>query len=188
MGPITIVGNTSTPANVLISVTGTNCVTAAGVRGAWQLSGLKLQANTAGYGGIIATMGSRVSLLTQFEFGATGANGIHMSAQSGSSIFASNMAYTISGGAGVHLHSRTHGLIQSTGTTVTLTGTPAFTISFALALQSGGIIAASNTYSGGATGVRYGVSVNGWIDTGGGGASFLPGNSAGSVSSGGQYM
>ena len=69
-----------------------------------------------------------------------------------------------------------------TGITVTLTGTPAFS-AFASAASTGLINPASNvTFSGSATGARYAISSNGTINTNGGGASFLPGNSAGSGS------
>jgi hypothetical protein len=43
------------------------------------------------------------------------------------------------------------------------------------------------TYSGAATGSRYGAALNGVIQTNGGGATYFPGNSAGSTSVGGQY-
>ena len=43
------------------------------------------------------------------------------------------------------------------------------------------------TFVGSATGARYSVALNGVIQTTGAGASYLPGNSAGSSATGGQY-
>lgn len=71
---------------------------------------------------------------------------------------------------------------------LTVTGTPAFSDAFAHALLQGQIITDGVVYSGGATGTRYKVASNGVIDTGGGGASFLPGNGAGSAGTGGLYL
>lgn len=184
-GGISITGNVTTPANVLISVTGGHCVAAGGLRGTYTLSGLKLQANTAGYGAIIASQGSSINT-GAIEFGAVGSGGIHVSATYGARVLL-NSNYTISGGGGVHWYATTQGLIQAAGKTITLSGTPAFSSAFALASQSGGMVVNGNTFSGSATGSRYSVAVNAWIDTLGGGASYLPGNSAGSTATGGQY-
>lgn len=95
--------------------------------------------------------------------------------------------YTISGGAGQHYYATGSGVIQMGLLTVTLTGTPAFAGQFALATSNGTLQVFGNTYTGAATGVRYLVDTNATIGTNGGGASFLPGNSAGSVTNGGQY-
>lgn len=68
-----------------------------------------------------------------------------------------------------------------------MTGSPAWSNVF-LNVTSGGIVSAGGiTFTGAATGKRYDVSLNGVINTFGGGANFFPGNSAGSASSGGQY-
>lgn len=58
VGPITIQGNVGTPANVLISATNAMAVTGFGVSGLWQIIGVKLQANTAGYHCIFALYGT----------------------------------------------------------------------------------------------------------------------------------
>ena len=184
-GSISIVGNTTTPANVLISVTSGHCVVAGGVRGTYTLSGLKLQANTAGYGAIVASQGSNINT-GAIEFGAVGSGGVHVSATYGARVLLT-ANYTISGGGGVHWYATTQGLIQAAGKTITLSGTPAFSAAFALATQGGGMVVNGNTFSGAATGTRYSASVNAWIDTVGGGASYLPGNAAGSTATGGQY-
>jgi len=68
-----------------------------------------------------------------------------------------------------------------------VTGTPNFVGSFANASRNGTLQAIGVTYSGSATGARYVASGNGVIYTGGG-ASYFPGNAAGSTSTGGQYI
>ena len=92
--------------------------------------------------------------------------------------------YTINGNAYAHFQAFNLGQIGNfSAATVTLTGTPAFSGYFAGA-DYGYIGAPSLTFSGSATGVRYLVADYGRIYTNGGGASYFPGNSAGSVSAG----
>lgn len=94
-------------------------------------------------------------------------------------------SYTIAGGAAAN-----HWLVNSGGVidngnsaiTVTLTGTPSFSSAFATALATGlmnpggsGLV----TFSGAAIGTRYNIASNGTINTNGAGATYLPGNSAG---------
>ncbi len=70
--------------------------------------------------------------------------------------------------------------------TVTMTGTLAFTI-FAIASDYAILRVYGTTYSGGTiTGSRYSADA-GKINTFGGGASFFPGNSAGSTANNGMY-
>lgn len=99
-------------------------------------------------------------------------------------------AYFIIDGATAHMDARSGGKIVSDGVTVTFLGNATFSAAFA-STKSGGVISVpSMTYTLGsytATGVRYLAATNGVIDTGGGGSSYFPGNSAGSTATGGQY-
>lgn len=94
--------------------------------------------------------------------------------------------YSITGGAGRHIFVTSNGIAEfdSVGT-VTITGTPAFT-TFARASICGSIYInnARVTWSGSATGQRYFVTGSAAIDTDGGGASYIPGSTAGSNDSG----
>ena len=65
---------------------------------------------------------------------------------------------------------------------------PAFSNMFAQASSLSEVYMISMTYSGSATGTRYGASANSVIHTNGAGGSYFPGNAAGSVSTGGQYI
>lgn len=91
-------------------------------------------------------------------------------------------SYTISGGAAFHWYAMDFSVIVNGNLpiTVTLTGTPNFSSAFANAALMGLIDPANAiTFSGSATGTRYNISQNGTINTNGSGASYLPGNAAG---------
>ena len=98
-------------------------------------------------------------------------------------------------GAGCIFSGSMNGLINAIGgsitikpVTVTISGTPSYFISVFGASVCGTInIATGAGFSGNALGTRYAVSLNGVINTFGAGATFLPGNSAGTTSTGGQY-
>lgn len=94
--------------------------------------------------------------------------------------------YTITGGSTSHWVV-VGGYILAQGLTITLTGTPGFSISFANSTSAGLITADTNTFTGSATGARYGAQTNGVINTNGAGASYLPGNAAGTTATGGVY-
>lgn len=93
--------------------------------------------------------------------------------------------YTISAGAVAHIGLENGGRFDATGdgggATITLTGTPDFS-GFAFLAATVGSIAVFNqpTFIGSATGPRYLVDSTSHIQTYGGGATYLPGNSAGS--------
>jgi len=80
-------------------------------------------------------------------------------------------------------------LAGSNPLTITLVGSPAFS-SFLLSANGGQITAipAAITFSGSCSGSRYLAFGNGVINSNGGGANFFPGSTAGSVSTGGQYL
>jgi hypothetical protein len=107
----------------------------------------------------------------------------HVAAQYGS-VIQMNGNYTIAGNAAQHFLA-TGATIAIAGLTVTLTGTPAFSSAFAVALWSGGQIhAVADTFSGSATGQRYTAGNGGSIDVAGGGVNYFPGSSAGSSTTG----
>lgn len=181
VGPITLQGDTSTPSNVVISRTSASCITAASVQSKWVVTGFKFATTTSGYAFALTNSVVDIGVV---EFGACASGGIDAEQQS-IVTFLNN--YTISGGGTRHWFSTTMSLIQCTSKTVTISGTPAFSTGFLVASRGGGALVSSNTFSGSATGTRYLVTFNAWADVAGGGASYLPGNAAGSTASGGQY-
>ena len=130
-----------------------------------------------------ASSGARVTFGAGMTFGVC-ANS-HMWIEFGATVTCT-AAYTISGGAIRHVI-LTGGTWVASSITVTLTGTPAFT-NFLQAQTLGLASLFGITWSGAATGARYSIATNSVVNTFGGGASHLPGDSAGSVASGGQYL
>lgn len=126
--------------------------------------------------GLLAQRGSRIYGMTNLVFGA--ATNYQVYANGGQIILFNN--YTINGGAAVHLLADSGGQISATSLTITLTGTPAFSISYANAGAVGSsILGYSCTFSGSATGSRYIVQQGALINSNGGGTSYFPGNAAG---------
>jgi len=88
--------------------------------------------------------------------------------------------YSIVGGALSHI-AVDKGTWYGTSLPITITGTPAFSGPFVIVGgTSSNLVYFLNTFTGSATGQRYSVTNGGHISTAGGGASYLPGNSAGS--------
>ncbi|TIP03863.1 MAG: hypothetical protein E5X72_14260 [Mesorhizobium sp.] len=165
-----------------ISTTNANCINAIGVIGKYVVTGFKFTAATSGYA--ISAAGASKIDLGVVEFGACASGHIDAEQQA---IITFNNNYTISGGGTRHWFTTTGALIQCTGKTVTLTGTPAFSSGFLIASRDGGALISGNTFSGSATGTYYVVTFTAWADVAGAGATYLPGNSAGSTATGGQY-
>ncbi len=113
--------------------------------------------------------------------------GFHMSLYGSGAIITALGNYTISGSAIAHI---SNGLLaayaSNVGITITLTGTPAFS-SF-VAVTGGGAITSGSIFSGAATGPRYSMSGGGIIQVNGAGATYFPGNSAGTNDGTGIYQ
>lgn len=168
-GSAIFVGDTTTPSNVVFNrVT----VTASG----WQMKGFKTNSTSGNH---ILVDGVTVFDYYQWDFGSAGVYSHVLAQNFGLARF--NAAYTISGSAGAHWQTAYYGMIyRNTVTTITLTGTPAITY-FAASISFGNMVVNAQTFSGSATGTRYSAQRFSVIDTNGGGASYLPGDSAGSV-------
>jgi hypothetical protein len=98
--------------------------------------------------------------------------------------------YTISGNCRAHVMAGRGGVFMQANPaiTVTLTGTPNFSQAFAVATETSTARVYNITFSGSATGKRYDVTMNGVLNVSGNGATYLPGNSAGTTATGGQYL
>jgi hypothetical protein len=181
--PLIIRGNPTTVANTHVSVTGfafTSSIASAYT----QLKDMKITGSTIG---VSCQMNSQIGI-SNINFGASSSR--HLDARYGG-IIQIQGDYSITGAAASHFYSQYGGLIRSLSTsptTITITGTPAFSTAFALS-DSGGLMQAfALTFSGGTTGQRYNSSQNSIINTGGGGANYFPGNSAGATATGGLYI
>ncbi len=184
-GLVTLTGDTTTPTNVVISTTASDAINV--TNGAVLfVQGFQLKTTTSG-ACIKVDGGSVVRLSGKMDFNVCNASsGWHIFAANGAVIYIETN-YVISGGADKHWLATDGAILQMPAArTITLTGTPAFT-QFAYASRLGLMQVWSATFSGSATGSRYVIDTNSVIFTNLGGASFLPGNAAGAVASGGQY-
>lgn len=172
-----IIGNTTTPSSCLLS-TASHAVNAAH-SGPWYIKGFKITTTANGVG-IVASRGSLV-YLSNIDFGVCSAQ--HMFATQGTIVIETN--YAISGGCLHHMVSEQGGIISNggAGRVVTITNTPNLGV-FALAQTRGNILFGGNIYSGSATGVRYSATTGSFIQAG---TATPPGNTAGSVSTGGYF-
>ena len=180
-GSVIILGDTTTPSNVVINSVSADCV-AVTRGGRLSVRGFKFTNSTAGTC-LNASLNGIITVDGAVEFGACSQIHVYTSGF-GRILFLAN--YTVSGAAQAHM-STVNGSIYAAGITVTITGTPAFSNTFAGAERCGILEVYSNTYTGSATGVRYRVSTNGVVFTNGGGSTYLPGDSAGIATTGGQY-
>jgi hypothetical protein len=186
-GLVTIVGDTTTPANVIIN------------------SGIIVQNGaTIAIGGVeFRASGHCIDVLTaatviinrKVNFGACG--GFHMLAESaGGNIVvalpAGDGGYVINGNAGFgHYGASSGGVISCVGQLVTLTGTPSFgaAVNLAFAYATMGNIRIHNTvFSGAGTGRKFMADVAGTIFTQGRPRDYLPGDVAGTELYNGLYV
>ncbi|MBR8228104.1 hypothetical protein KDX05_07235 [Burkholderia vietnamiensis] len=183
---VVVQGNVSTPASVALTVgNATNCFSAS--KGAqYTYQGFTLAGGSGAQGAYTLDNLSEIDVGPGVVFG-TMSGGAHVNSNGGAIRLLSN--YSITGGAAVHAIASNPGasVFIQTGLTVTLTGTPAFSTSFANAGFLGLVTASGVTFSGSATGSRYSATMNGVVNSGAAGASFFPGSTAGSTATGGQY-
>jgi hypothetical protein len=179
-----IQGDTTTPANVIISTAG-HCVNGDGSH-AWTVQGFRL--TSSGGGCINAENGGVV------YFGACDmhtCNSVHIWAKSGA-IISCISGYNITGnaGTGFHFAAGDGGVFYNPSATITIPSALAFSNAFCLAARNGTLYN-TGTITGagvaGTTGSRYTANLNGVIYAGGGGANYFPGNAVGTTATGGQY-
>jgi hypothetical protein len=180
LGTVTLQGNTSTPANVLLSTGASDCISVLS-GGTLNVTGLRLTNS----GSFLLHANSGLIRFASMTFGACGSQ--QLRATDGGRFLATGN-YTIDGGASNHWSAVGNGVIRVQGKTITLTGPPNFSAAFANADLNSTVLVNGNTFSGAATGARYSATNNAVISSGAAGATYLPGNAAGSTSGGGQYF
>ena len=181
-GDVTIQGNAANSSAVVLSITSANAITNLSA-GKWLIQHLKVLTITSG--GAVYAAYSAIVDLNNIDFGAC--VGSHVDARFGATIrFTGD--YSISGGSATGGHWATiNGTVTASNRTVTITGTPSFPV-FAWGNRGLGLIDCfSMTFTGTATGPRYILQGNSVCFTNGGGATYLPGNVAGSVATGAIY-
>lgn len=185
-GIINLIGNTTTPANCIISTTSANAVSVGG-GATLNISGFKIQTTTSGAAiNLGATNGSPgyLNINGSMNFGVTPL--LHMNI-TGGSVLSVNSNYTISGSSGYHIAINDAGSkIFCTGKTVTITGSPTFSNFFILCYMLAFARMDSMTYSGAVTATtKYSVQYNALIQTNG--TTTFPGATGGTTSTGGIF-
>ena len=182
-GIVRFIGNTTTPSNVVISTTSNSFLIEATLPAELRLYGMKISSSS---GSTIYHTGVGKLGLYYIEYGTC--SNFHNLVTSTGAIVSIVTDYTISGGASRHFYVRQGAQLSvQSGITVTLSGTPSFGIYADVDLVAQ-LSQAGASFSGSATGTRYRVQSNGVINTNSGGATYFPGDAAGSTSTGGQYL
>lgn len=183
-----LLGNLATPSAVTLRNNGSYQPVIEAIMGAAVTcgGGFTLTAPNNGYG-INAAEAGIISVSGNVVFGPCGEH--HAYANNAGTINFFN-PYTISSSAKAHWASALAGQIYS-ATTVTINAPVTFSFAFAAAFAGGVQQINGNTFTltNGAvvTGARYATQKNGVIETYGAGATYLPGSTAGSSVTGGQY-
>lgn len=179
-GSLILTGNSGTPTNVVAAGT----ITADSLSVAWRVTNMRV--GVAGAAADLLIKNSHVQF-SGIDFAVCTVAQIWVNG-GGKAEAVGN--YTISAGSASHARIDNAGQIIIGGRTCTISNTPAFSAAFAYANVGPGVIVAHvMTFAGtGATGSRYYVDSNSVIYTGVGGATYLPGNAAGSTATGGQYV
>jgi hypothetical protein len=151
------------------------------------VNGFKLISG-GGNGCIVVQNGGYMRLNGDMIFGTAVSSHIYVNGMSQINAFLAS--YRIEGGAARHLRSSgmSRVLIGGAGTTITLTGTPAFSGAFITCDNMASVETNSVAFSGSATGSRYYVAQNSVINVLGSGASYLPGSTNGQAVNGGLYV
>ncbi len=179
---ISIVGNPTTPANVLISGTST-LFACSSQTGNYRLRGMRLT-TTAG-DCVQSALGAIVSLY-ELDFG-NATSGNHMVAFNKGRI-SSVGNYTVSGSAIRHIWAFGNSLADFDGArTYTFTGTPNFTVATCVLAEASVFLGFGATFTGAVTGRRYEGFTNSVFSGTGGSATYFPGSINGTLASGAQY-
>lgn len=185
-GNVLLQGDTTTPSNVVISVTSANAISVSGSGVFISIGGFKVTTTTTG-SGIDVGYFSAVNFSGKMEWGTCA---YHHMIVSQHSLIAITANYDVSGSALAHIVAQQHSAVVAINLSIAFSNTPAWNASYAglLSTDAAGLIYYGHTITGtGATGKRYSATLNGIINVNGGGANFFPGNVAGTTATGGQY-
>jgi hypothetical protein len=157
---VTLTGDLATPSNVLISTTSADGLDL--TNGATLTMGGFKFVTTTGGNGINVENASFLTITGAMEYGSTAASQLVAGAGSTITVKAN---YKISGGATAHWRALQAAQIIIQGSlTITLSGTPAFSIGFAQIIIGGVLQAPSVTFSGSATGPSFVINTNGILN------------------------
>lgn len=184
LNPI-LTGDTTTPSNCILTSSSGATVQLVG-NTQYNIEGFQLKNTDGSSPCILVDQQSFLRAGVMDYNSCNGASGNHIVVEYLSG-FKAAANYTISSGACAHAFTIQQGSFLTGGVQVTLSGTPAFACAFAYASSNSTQQWAGTTFVSSATGTRYTSILAGGIDTNGGGATFLPGNAAGSATNPGWY-
>ena len=192
-GRVYLRGNSANPDAVQIFNTGVGGCWTAAAGGEWEVDGFSFRttASTPGDGaGAILWQSSSYLLLRSAAFNQCVGTHIGLAAGSFCQMFG---PIRINGPAPSHVAATLNGIIGNSNPpepTLTITAAVNFPAGFARASNGGQMIETWGTINGYAnvTGTKYVALGNAVVDCNGRGASYLPGNAAGILLSGGQYL
>lgn len=179
-GSVEIIGNEINPENCVIA-SSSDCLRAQNL-GSVRIQGFKLIPSSSRH--CLYALSSGVIYFDNIQFGTASR---HIFSFGKASIFGQSGDYEIVGNAAYHIQAGRDGLVNIQNAAVTLTGTLNFSVDFCRAYEGSMVLANGAAFTGSATGSRYDVSELALIKTSGGGAEFFPGNTAGTVATGGVY-
>lgn len=186
-GTIFIVGNISSPSSVVVTSANIFATLVVSRCTKWYFQGFTLSATGSTSDRICVSVDNQsFTTLNGVSFSTNG--GSQVLCRRGAILNLFSGAYTIQNGVNSHLDVRLGGMILVLSLTATLTGTPNFATAFASSVQRGFLYFSGVTWSGSATGKRYDGQGLSLIDTGGQATTWLPGNVAGTLSGGSQYV
>jgi hypothetical protein len=183
-GKVEIVGNTTTPSSCIVSVSSGQCF---GVLSAtkYTINGFKVTTSGSNINSLLVTNNGILDFLN-IDFGSCAS--MQICSMTGGSVNATGN-YTISGSGQTHCYAISGGRIYTSLVTVTLTGTPNFSVAYVWMDRGLGMVDCySMSFSGSATGKRYIVNNNSVCFTNGAATTYLPGNTSGTTANGGQYV
>lgn len=183
---INIIGDTTTPANVHLNVTGTCVTVSIPLQCPVVMEGFKFTFTGSSVSAVNMTSSGTFTVRnSEVAGGSTGFRGAFRAFDKGARLivgagmsFTGNMAGWLQAG---------YGTIELFAVTYTFTGSPAWNWVGVSSTFQGFVKCDGATFSGAATGVRYTATSAGGIYTNGAGATFLPGDVAGTATSPGWY-
>jgi hypothetical protein len=185
-GTVTLTGDTTTPANCIISRTSATCISVTN-GGRLTVRGFQLQTTTSG-DGIAVSTGGRVTVSGIMRLGAIAGTAAFQSASGGTITISA--AVTTTAGMPRWIAATDFGTVSLSGSvTHVFTGTWAWGSAAVLCSRIGLVLGNPTLDISGATitGTRYDASLNSVIQTFGSGTSYFPGSVAGSTATGAQY-
>jgi hypothetical protein len=190
IGKLTMLGNVTTPTNVVISVTGNDALV---VRdGATiDLGGFHISSDATPL--LIIDRG-RVEIVGKMKYtGATGGEGAlgliacergyYQNLDTGTAL---GYDYTLAGEGFAALYADPQAFFHERNCTITLESTPAFSY-FAYSVGDSSFIHRGATFTGSATGQRFRLARNAYFNTNNAGLTYFPGDEAGEIRAGGAY-